>query len=40
MIKAERLGLSKIVLQTQSDKVRSIQSQPMEIQVFWILDII
>ena len=32
-IKADRLGLSKVVIQSQLDKVKPVQSNSIEIQV-------
>lgn len=36
-IKAERLGLSKLIIQSQSELVRSVQSSPIEIQVYYFI---
>ncbi|KAJ6218542.1 hypothetical protein RDWZM_009699, partial [Blomia tropicalis] len=39
-IKAERLGLSKLIIQSQSELVRSVQSSPIEIQIYSPLKIL
>ena len=40
VVKADRLGLSKVIIQSQSDQVKPVQSLPIEIQIFSPLQII